>query len=93
MGRALPYPLYEDKLPTIFLKNIIETGAEIISSSNKNNEGKLVPSSSVSHIYNKNPKLFEDFHFCRTRQHDRKGVIDPLFENLVRACIENYQSL
>jgi hypothetical protein len=93
MGKSLPYSLYEDKLPTIFLKNIIETGAEIISSSTKNKDGVFNPSSNIKHIYDKNTQIFENINFYRTRQWDRNRDIDPLFESIVRVCVDNYISL
>jgi len=88
--KLLPYPLYENKLPTLFLKNIMETGANIISSSIKDKSGSLNLSTKIQNIYQTYPDVFEKLVDYRIRNRNRSREIDPLFEKLVFVCTNNF---
>lgn len=81
--------LYEDRLPTIILQNIIEIGALIISCSTMKKDGTFLQHPKLYRLQVDHYYLFEKLNDYRTRQRSKDKEIDPLFEKLVEVCIEN----
>jgi hypothetical protein len=79
--------LYADKLPTLFLKSLIENGSRIIVESNKDKNGNINVSSDLTHIYRNHQDIFERLSDYRKNQRDKK-LIDDVFEKLVHVCCQ-----